>query len=339
MLERKLICDFSGTFNYAREPIIRRMEDGAIVCLFLSGGDTEPANNNVVLVSRSEDDGESWSMPRVLFSHNRRGVWCTELFCEDGACFAVVHTYNADCHYRELQTYFAFTRDGGRTWEEPVSPPSGLNGVTLRQGFVMSSGEWFFPLYWQETTYDFDWTKNTSKQEGRGARFPFRCGAAISSDKGKTFSRHGYLTEEFNLWEPNAVELEDGHIMMLMRSGGPNFLFRSDSYDYGRIWSIPEQTDIINPGTKVTLLKIDGKVVMINNFSEEKGWRNRAKLEIWVSPDNCKTWAKKLPLTDPAEKAFYPHAFADEKKRALYVAYENAVSHYITKIPYSLLFN
>ena len=96
-------------------------------------------------------------------------------------------------------------------------------------------------------------------------------------------------------------------------------------------------TDLSNPNTKLTLLKVNGKILLINNFCDDIGWMKRTHLEIWVSSDNMQTWEKKLPIAPPDERFFYPHAFADDEQKKLYVAYENAKQHYLMHIPYEEL--
>ncbi|HML47364.1 MAG TPA: sialidase family protein [Clostridia bacterium] len=336
-MERHRIYDFGESLS--REPVMRRMKDGRIVCTFLTGGPTEPHKENVLKMSYSDDDGVTWSVPKVIVEHSERGVWCTELFNEGDDPFLVVMTYDPANHYRELQTFRAYSRDGGRTWEEPQSFPCGLNGVTLRQGIVMSNGEWLFPLYWQRTVRHFDWGKWTNRREDpeRGKAWPFCCGVAVSGDRGAHYQRYGCLADTYSLWEPNCVELEDGHIVMLMRDDSRPYLRRGDSYDYGRTWGEAVVTDLPNPNTKLTLMKIDGKILLINNFRPEMGWAKRTNLEIWVSRDNMLSWTEKVQLAPPQERFFYPHAFADAQRRMLYVAYENAAQHYLCKLPYAEL--
>ena len=352
-MERYLIHDFGkepGEKNgrdYAREPIIRRMRDGRIVCTFLTGGPTEPHDSNVLKLSYSDDDGKTWSKPEVIISHKNRGVWCTELFNEGRIPFLVVMTYCSENHYRELQTFRSYSDDNGRTWKEPRSFPSGLNGVTLRQGIVMSNGEWLFPLYWQEVVRGFDWNNYSSlsdlecqaDEKVNGEPWPFCCGIAVSSDQGETYQRYGYMKDPGNksLWEPNCIELEKGHIVILMRDNANSYLRRCDSYDYGRTWGELTVTDLPNPNTKLTLLKINDKILLINNFHNVSGWMERTHLEIWVSADNMRTWSQKVPIAHSDDRFFYPHAFTDEKQRKLYVAYENAEQHYLMHIPYDEL--
>lgn len=48
-----------------------------------------------------------------------------------------------------------------------------------------------------------------------------------------------------------------------------------------------------------------------------------------------KSWGKKIVLCD--EPMFYPHAFLDNEKRMVYLASENARTHFLMKIPYAEL--
>lgn len=52
------ILDVEGKYRYAREPVLRRMPDGSLISFALSGGLREPANDNIVLVTRSTDNGK-----------------------------------------------------------------------------------------------------------------------------------------------------------------------------------------------------------------------------------------------------------------------------------------
>jgi predicted neuraminidase len=328
-MQRHFICEFDP---YGREPVLRRMPDGSLVCLFLSGGEKEPSNDNVVMICRSHDDGETWSAPEILFSHSHRAVWATELFTEGYIPFVFVHTYNAESWYRELQTFRSFTYDCGKTWTKPTSLPCGLNGVSMRQGIVMSSGEWLVPFYRQEIREgQFDWDENILTQPPN-----FVCGAAISADGGESFYRFGNLrNDEIALWEPSCVELEEGHIVMVMR--GLRYLFVSESYDYGRTWSEPHESVIPNANTKPLLLRVRDSILLINNFVPRAAFEARTHLEIWVSNDMMRSWKKKLPVMPSEERWFYPHAFADEETQMLYVACENKTRHELIKIPFEEL--
>ncbi len=297
------------------------------MCLSLSGGEKEPDNKNVVLIAKSYDKGKTWSTPQVLFSHSQRGCWSTELFCDGNKDFAVIHTYNSASWYRELQTFRSFCDEGGEVWSEPASI-RGITNCSIRQGFTMSNGEILFPLYWQEIRSDFEFGK---EPEFDSVKYPFISGAAVSSDDGESFYRYGYISADVSLWEPNAVEIEDGHIIMYCRSNKKH-LYISESFDYGKRWSEGYLSDIPNPDTKVTVLKVNGQILMINNFTGTK----RTNLCIYKSTDG-KKFEKVVNVEDEDACFFYPHAFADKTECVLYVAYENAKEHWLKKYTFKEL--
>lgn len=335
-MEKRTIYHFGlpGTAgNFGRDPLLRRMPNGDLACIMLTGGPKEPHIENVGVVSYSTDDGDTWSEPALTFAHGARAVWCRELFAPPtGNPFAIVNTFDPVSYYRELQSFFSFTEDNGRTWSEPRSIPFGVNGATMCQGIVLSNGDWLFPLYWQETHTGFDWTKGPY-------RAPFRCGVAYSPDNGASFYRAGYICGEYNLWEPCCVELEPGHVVMLMRDS-TMFLARSDSYDYGRTWSERQITNIANPSTKFGMTKVGDAVVLVNNFYEEDdgGTRNfkerRIHLQLRVSRDGLQSFDTMLELEPTDERWFYPYIYNDEARRTLYIAYENGAEMRLNRVSY-----
>jgi len=324
-------------WTQAREPVLRRMPDDSLLCLHYSGGPTEPHDENVVLVTHSQDDGDTWSAPELLFDHPVRGVWSTELFTDAGDPCIFLHTFCAASHYLELQAFRSFSRDNGRTWSEPESLPTGARSLTVRQGIVLSDGAWLFPVYWQEGRTPWRWEADDDvRRVQRGWRF---CSGALrSTDGGETFSLHGRLAVEGQLWEPNAVEVSPGHVVMVMRAHIPGsfVLYRSDSHDGGLTWSPAQPTDIPNAYTKPTLLKVGDAVLLLNNPNPAPGWDDRTPLSLWVSRDGCETWPVKLDLAhNPSGAICYPHGFADMERETLYIACDTSRAHYLLRVPFA----
>ena len=82
---------------------------------------------------------------------------------------------------------------------------------------------------------------------------------------------------------------------------------------------------------------MNGKLLLISNVSNTFGFDARKNLQIQVSEDGGKTW-EFLCYVDDCDKAlFYPHTAVDEKNKILYVAYEDAVKHYINKYTFEEL--
>ncbi|HEY3332657.1 MAG TPA: sialidase family protein [Capsulimonadaceae bacterium] len=333
--EPSVIFHSDDNWQYGREPILRRLPDGSLVSLIYAGGPSEPHDENVVLITRSVDDGATWTKPEILFSHDARGVWATEMFTEGPRPFIIFYTLDAASHYLDLHAFRSFYDSATATWTEPSSMPSGLHSVNYRQGVVLADGSWLFPVYWEEVLTGFNWQK-----EGKGFKphdgWQFIAGAVRSEDQGKTFSNHGYLKDERFLWEPNLVEVSPNHIVMLMRAEGTPWKYRSESLDGGRTWSPAVQSDIPCANSKITLLKWGERTILIHNPSDVPGWDHRTSLEIWVSDDGCKTWPIKRVLAKavaPKQVLCYPHGFIDQASETLYVAIDGVTAFYLCKVP------
>ena len=333
-MEKYLIAEFE---QYGREPIIRQMNDGTIICLSLTGGETEPRNDNFVGITRSYDRGKTWTKVEKLFAHESRGAWCTEVFTGCEFPFAIVHTYGITTpsrRYLELNNFISYTYDNGKTWTDPASLSGCVGRCSFRQGFRLSNSDIFFPVYWETISGGAGFYQDGKVPEP--GKLLFRCGAVVSSDNGKTWSEHGYIAyDNDDLWEPNAVELENGHIIMYCRSSG-GYIVACESFDYGRTWGQPYTTDIPNANTKITTIKYNGKIYMLNNFCSTSDWECRKNLCLAVSTDG-KNFKKIVNIEDEDEWFFYPHAFFDTHERMLYVAYDNAKQHYLKKYTFDEL--
>ncbi len=334
-MEKYLIADFTDN-KYAREPVIAFMPDGSMICTVLTGGPTEPHNENVIMISRSCDQGKTWSSPEILFSHKQRGVWCTEIFTDGEFPMMIVHTYDGACPYRELQTMVSYTYDSGKTWTMPEHMPAHSSGLCIRKGFTMSNGEIFFPVYYTKINNSFgDFGEfGTDEYWAKGRHC---CAALITADNGKSYTPYGSFIGENDLWEPNAVELENGHIIMYMRDTHTPKINAAESFDYGRTWNHTGNIEMPNADTKLSLEKINNKVILVSNPVESLEFDGRKQLQIQVSTDGMKTWKKVADVAPQDEKWFYPHTLVDHKNSVLYIAYENARQHYINKYTFDEL--
>jgi predicted neuraminidase len=346
-----LIYNCEPERKFCREAVVRRMADGSLYCLVYTGGPREPHDENLMLGTRSTDDGQAWSTPEVIFKHPKRGVYAPELWVEDGPPSVFLQTLHAESRYLETRVYRSISNDQGLTWGEPCSLP-GVDGCFLaRRGILLADGTWLFPVYWTEQRGNHNWTWEKRRPNGDVAMSNWieRCGVIRSTDHGATFSLHGYLHAQCQLLEPACIELEPGHILMLMRAERQGRFYRSESHDGGRTWSAAEPSDIAAVASKVVLLKHGDAVVMLFNPPPEgavgDGLNQRRQLAAWVSRDGCRTWATKHTFArvvsrpdQPSWRAVcYPDGFIDARQQQLYVTVDTYRQQFLLRIPLGAL--
>ena len=327
------------------------------------------------MYARSTDDGETWSEPGVLFRHASLGLFTTELFrAGEGEVHAFLQTYPMGSWMTYINSYRAISRDGGATWEGPHSVPGGIDNVWVNKGIRLASGRWVLPLSWAELIGD-EWCEPTHGrsplepvaggkplavqeipymaegmlQQNVGNAWADRnhrycVGTILSDDDGQSFRRSGYLRGGVHGWliEPRVVELEPGHVVMLIRSQRDGRLWRAESWDAGDSWSQPERSEIPNPAAKVLILKAtDERIFLIHNPVDSSAdiMRGRNPLSLWVSHDGMRTWPVKVDLVrdpNPKQALNYPDGYIDEAAQELVFVWEDAFSVFFCRLPLSL---
>jgi hypothetical protein len=129
---------------------------------------------------------------------------------------------------------------------------------------------------------------------GKFAAHLWGCCAFISPDEDVTYlEEHGYIANRpLSLLEPVCIQLRDGRVVMLMRAEWGGFLWRAESADNGRTWTPAWETDIPNPSSHTSLIRLaDGRIALIHNAIGKKGTRGpRNPLSIWISDDEMESW-------------------------------------------------
>ncbi len=346
-----LMFESSKDFSRGHEPTLRRMPDGSLCSTLITGKDVfdDRLKDNAVGIIHSYDDGVTWTKPETLFNHPTRATWATEIFTEGGKPILFFCCHNEKTIFAELRTFMTESDDSGKTWKEPYSINGVPHNMVVRQGKVLRDGSWLFPVYWtvQRGGWDAFWPSSGKPMPGMVDKWTTCSGVLKTSDGAETFSLHGaiYRNDGGSSWEPEVTELEDGHLLMYIRSDiEDKVLWKSESFDYGLLWTPMEKTNISNPSTKVVIYRVKDSYVMFNNVFPNKGFTNgRQRLEMWISHDYCKTFSEKTVIAEincskqPEQKirsVSYPHGFGDDHKNIFYLSLSCGGKLFMLKIPY-----
>lgn len=319
----QLVCDTT----------VRKMPDGSWILVMLGGGHTEPLPQNRAMLSRSTDEGKTWSKLTpidlgVKKANPETAVTLSEVMVHNKRCTMFVATH--DGTFADWKEWITHSDDSGRTWSKLVPAPGRLHNRTfIRNALVTRDGRILLPFQYYLSNGK---TRSISKNRRFSPPQNPRNGVLISDDDGKTWTEHGDIRiskdDNYHGWaENNVVELSDGKIMMIIRAdrlGG--VLYIAESTDGGQTWpDFARKSTIPNPGSKATLYSLGGDTVaMLHNPNP----KHRSPLALWVSWDGMKTWPyQRVLVTEsvdgPKGRLNYPDGFVSEDRRWLNFGFDD----------------
>jgi predicted neuraminidase len=318
----KMVCDTT----------LRELPDKSWILFMLAGGDTEPSPLNYTGVTRSTDEGKTWTPLEpfdVGFPREGKtiGQGPTELMIRDGRGTLFFSTHSK--HWaNDWRSWFLTSDDSFKTWSKPVEVPGRLKERTfIRNHIVTRDGRIIVPF---QHYIGPDDEKDKAPLD-RAFTNP-RNGVLISSDGGKTWSEHGNVrltpnSRYFGWAENNLAELSDGRIVMIIRADGlGGMLYQAQSLDGGKTWpEFASLTPIPNPGSKATLYPLGGDAVAILHNPNSKF---RSPLALWISFDGMKTWPYQRVLVPessdgPKGRLNYPDGFVSADQQWLHFGYDD----------------
>lgn len=263
------------------------------------------------ILATSDDDGNTWSKPRLVVGApdptgkpQRR---------------AIVGNLWTDPSGR-LWLFFdqSFVGYDGRAgnWvircdnpdaDRPVwsKPERIADGCTLNKPTVLKNGDWLLPVsLWKRSLINPAKYRQAYKELD-----PIRmANVYASTDQGKTWSRRGgALVPETDYDEHMIIELRDGRLWMLARTGyGMAETFSSDN---GRTWTDPVPAAIKNTNARFFIRRLaSGRLLLVKNGPPTERIASRSHMSAFLSDDDGKTWNTGL-LLDERGGVSYPDGF------------------------------
>ena len=238
------------------------------------------------MMTRSGDNGKTWSKPRTVYDHYLDDGACGLVRCKDGTlcCFVNVQAswygfdeapdaFKKDINGLNTSQYVIRSTDAGKTWGQPIwlDCPGKFYQRCHAQPLLLPSGSILWPTYC---------TDSPSEE-----KTPLFGAIHRSDDSGKTWRLVGTIRRKGKLLdEPAITLLEDGRLLLVTRPDSALFY----SSDEGKTWT--ESGRIVEGGTfkapwMCTLR--DGTVVCAATWSG---------LRVFISKDAGKRWTPPIPL-------------------------------------------
>lgn len=246
----------TGGYPTAHAPALLELPGGDLLCAWFAGTYEGSADIHVIC-SRLPKGAAAWEAPVEVSGDPLRSEQNPSLFnAPDGSVWAI---YTAQLDRQPGKDNMQFTSqirfqrstDGGRTWSD-YETLFAREGSFCRQAIqILSNGRWIFG----------NWLCTDSEEGLSGDPSVFQ----ISDDEGKTW-RQVDMPNSRGRVHPTVVELDDGHLAAFMRSREADFVYRSDSYDWGDSWTEPVPTPIPNNNSSISAIRLkSGRVALACN--------------------------------------------------------------------------
>lgn len=288
----------SGTVRYPRVkgqinayPVIARTATGRLIAAWSVSG---PGNRDGRIdVSTSADGARTWSEPVTAIDTPGQFDGDPSLLIDGNRIMVVPSTVVPPNKINKSEVWMTVSDDDGRSWSKSREIKTGYKYFVGKRhvGLRLKDGTLVMPA-----SYDI-WAERGTPAKTEG-EMDLKAGVLISKDGGATWSAHIDLhifvpkVTPFStggVVEPAIVELENGELYMLLRTG-TEFLYESRSSDGGKTWSNPVPSKLQGHNTPASLWRLDmrpNEIIAIWNNSP----RNRYPLSVAISADGGRTWS------------------------------------------------
>lgn len=296
-------------------PTIARTRGGRLFAGWYTGGLLEPCIDNVNVLVKSDDNGETWSKPIVTIATDRENrnrnidiqLWVDEIGrlwvmwtrspYPEGAPAATIRTpFNCNYHDAFTGVEAMICRDPDADellWEEPRVISYGF----LRcKPIITREGRYIFPAY--------DWLHEKNYM------------LRYSDDRGETFYDVTAAEKPDNRVFDETMVYESGDKLVLLARTIRGYYATSTSSDGGRTWS--ETTSYMPaPSTRMYIARLkSGRLAFVRNISDTE----RTGMKICLSEDEGRTWPWQLVL-DTRTDVSYPDLTEDDEGN-LYIVHD-----------------
>lgn len=297
---------------------IDRTPGGRLWACWVAGGDSP---NAFFVLATSDDDGETWSHPRVVVdTHSKdlpraRSTLVGNLWTDPLGRLWLIFDQSMDMFDGRGGVWAAICDNPDA--DDPIwSKPRRIwHGVTLNKPTVLSNGEWMLPI-------------SLDQRGGLGAfkgcfkeLDPLRgANVFVSKDQGKTWKRRGKAVFPNPDWhEHMIVERKDTTLWMLARTA--KGIMETTSSDGGQNWSEPFPSKIKHPVARFHIRRLlSGRLLLVKHGDAIDNHKGRVQLSTWLSEDDGKTWKGGLVI-DERSGISYPDGL-QAPDGTIYISYD-----------------
>ncbi|MCJ0952468.1 sialidase family protein [Mammaliicoccus sciuri] len=279
----------TGGNNTAHAPALIETEDGGMLCAWFAGS-FEGSGDISIVVSKLDPETQTWSIPITVSQGENRSEQNPAFFRHPNGDIWLIYTSQISRQEGKDNMQFSSiimvqkSRDEGLNWSD-AEVLIHNEGTFSRQPIqILSNGRWIFSTWLCEDSAAGLTNDPTEFQ--------------VSDDEGTTW-KPIRMPESEGRVHANVIELEKGHLIAFMRSRFADFIYKSESKDYGDSWSVPEATLLPNNNSSISAVKLSsGEIAIAYNLNSASNatfgkiaWPGlRNPVAVSVSEDGGLTW-------------------------------------------------
>ena len=275
------------------------MPDGTLVASYngfasevgtSGGGD---ASDSSLDAFTSVDGGYTWSEGESFLIKNPSSLNVlnpTYIWLADGELGLIYIEKEAT---EVANIYIRRSQDNGITWGEPQRITDAPQGYSITSSghrvLRLSTGRILLPVGYSATLNDV-------YGSDRAIGYVW-----YSDDEGRTWQRSSdALTLPYAALEPSVAELENGNILLSLRTREERVIYQSISTDGGSTWAQPVKIGIQSPSATNTVMRIPatGDVALFWNNDFSTGGTDRRPLTVLLTADDGLTYHNLRSLVD-----------------------------------------
>ncbi|WP_372898494.1 sialidase family protein [Stieleria sp.] len=245
--------------------------------------------NNYVVLSTSDDDGETWTEVLVVDPDEAGPVraYDPELWMAPDGKLRLAWAQAIGHEGTIAGVWFLTITNPNDARPQYEAPERVTDGVMMCKPLVLSSGEWVLPAStWRKT----DHSARVIVSDDEGATWTLRGGCNVP-EKDRAFDEH------------MLIERRDGSLWMLARTRYG--IGESVSTDGGRTWPELAPSNIAHPSARFFIRRLNsGKLLLVKHGPVDKRI-GRSHLTAFLSDDDGQTWSGGL-LLDERNQVSYP---------------------------------
>ncbi len=267
-------------------------------------GSRELGPDTVILLSRKTAGQDEWSPPIIVADKPDDADANPVLFVDDLGGLWLFHVEMFGGEFCLGRVVVQRSENDGLTWTKPEVALDAICTMVRNKPIILGDGQWLLPAYQQAIFQSQFW---------------------LSGDRGRSWRPTPPLyTAADNNLQPAVVELSDGSLLAMMRSGGnARQTWEGRSTDAGLTWKLRQRPDLPNPNSGLDMIRLaTGELLLVYNPSRA----DRTPLAVSYSTDDGRTWSSPITIANGKPQLSYPCVIQD-RAGIVHVVFSHRLTH------------